>query len=159
MFAGLIDADDESETPALPSMPLATQVNCDYHSLGLSLKGHPLHFVRADLDRLKVMTAVALAKRPDKSRVRVAGLVLVRQQPSTAKGIVFVTLEDETGVVNLIVRPDVWKRYHRAANLASTMLASGRLQHAEGVTHVLATRLEDLTSILPTIKPPSRDFH
>jgi error-prone DNA polymerase len=159
MFANLVDVVDEAEAPVLPSMPLAAQVHSDYHSVGLSLKGHPLGFVRHELDRLKVVTSSRLAELPDKARVRVAGLVLVRQQPGTAKGTVFVTLEDETGVVNLIVWPDVWKRHHRAANQASTMLATGRLQHAEGVTHVVATRLEDLTSILPAIRPHSRDFH
>jgi error-prone DNA polymerase len=158
MFAELID-DDEEPAPTLPSMPLVDQVHSDYHTTGLSLKGHPLRFVRHHLDRLKVTTASNLAGLPDKARVRVAGLVLVRQQPGTAKGTVFVTLEDETGVVNLIVWPDVWKKYHRAANQASTMMATGRLQHAQGVTHVVATRLDDLTSILPAIKPHSRDFH
>jgi error-prone DNA polymerase len=151
--------DEEEPSPALPLMPLATQVDFDYGSLGLSLKAHPLSFVRPELDRLKIVTAQALTETPDKSIVRVAGLVLVRQQPSTAKGTVFVTLEDETGIVNLIIRPRVWQKYRRAASGASTLMASGPLQRTEEVIHVCATRLEDLTNILPTIAPASRDFH
>ena len=91
--------------PAFLSCLWRSQVDCDYSSLGLSLKAHPLSFVRPELNRLKVVSAAALAESPNNAIVRVAGLVLVRQQPSTAKGTVFVTLEDETGIVNLIVRP------------------------------------------------------
>jgi error-prone DNA polymerase len=156
LFAGLND--DEEDSPALPLMPLAQQVVCDYNSLGLSLKAHPISFLRPELDRLKVVSASALAETKDKAFVRVAGLVLVRQHPSTAKGVVFVTLEDETGSVNLIVRPSVWQRYHVAASRAITLLASGKLQRAYDVTHVLATRLEDLSSQVPGIAPGSRDF-
>jgi error-prone DNA polymerase len=139
-------------------MPLDQQVVCDYNSLGLSLKAHPIQFIRPQLDRLRVLPASALAETPDKTFVRVAGLVLVRQHPSTAKGVVFVTLEDETGAVNLIVRPTIWQRYHVAANRAKTMLASGKLQRAYDVTHVLVTKIEDLSSKLPGIVPGSRDF-
>jgi error-prone DNA polymerase len=157
LFAGL--SDDQEESPALPPMPLATQVDCDYYSLGLSLKAHPLSFVRPELNRLKIVTASALAESPDNAIVQVAGLVLVRQQPSTAKGTVFVTLEDETGTLNLIVRPGVWQRYRRVASRAATLMASGRLQRVHGVTHVCATKLRDLTSVVPNIFPASRDFH
>ncbi|MDR3633165.1 MAG: error-prone DNA polymerase [Isosphaeraceae bacterium] len=157
LFAGTPGVAEE--TPALSPMSLAHQVDCDYQSLGLSLKAHPLRFVRPELTRLKVVPASALANLPDKATVHVAGLVLVRQQPSTAKGIVFFTLEDETGIVNLIVRPKIWQRYRRAANRAATLMASGRLQRAHGVTHVVATRLNDLTNIVPSIAPASRDFH
>jgi error-prone DNA polymerase len=157
MFAGL--RDDIEDLPALPPMPLASQVNCDYYSTGLSLKAHPLSFVRPKLARMKIVPAAALADTPDKANVRVAGLVLVRQQPSTAKGTVFVTLEDETGIVNLIIRPSVWERYRVAANRATTLFAAGRLQRAHDVTHVCATKLEDLSTLVPEIAPASRDFH
>jgi error-prone DNA polymerase len=157
LFAGL--AEEPEESPTLLQLPLVSQVDCDYFSTGLSLKGHPIGFARPELDRLKVVTAAALADHPDKALVRVAGLVLVRQQPSTAKGTVFVTLEDETGIVNLIVWPSVWRRYRRAASRAVTLLAVGRLQRAHDVTHLVATRLQDLTHILSTVTPASRDFH
>jgi error-prone DNA polymerase len=150
--------EEEQETPSLAPLPLASQVDCDYYSTGLSLKGHPLGFVRSELKRMKVVPAAALADTPDKSLVRVAGLVLVRQQPSTAKGTVFVTLEDETGIVNLIVWPDVWRKYRRAASRAVTLLATGHIQRANEVTHLVATRLQDVTELLSTATPVSRDF-
>jgi error-prone DNA polymerase len=156
LFAGL--PDDEEVVPDLPVMPLASEVIWDYQSVGLSLKAHPISFVRPELDRMKVSPSAALADIPDKTFVRVAGLVLVRQQPSTAKGTVFVTLEDETGIVNLIVHARVWKRYRPDAVRAATLLASGRVQLAHGVIHVSATKLEDLSSRVPGIAPASRDF-
>lgn len=157
MFAAL--ADDAEESPALPPMSPAHEVERDYQTVGLSLKAHPLSFIRDELSRLNIVPASALAEMPDKADVQVAGLVLVRQQPGTAKGIIFVTLEDETGIVNLIVRPNVWQRYRRAANRASTLMAVGHLQHAHNVIHVCVTKLIDLTSLIPSINPASRDFH
>lgn len=90
---------------------------------------------------------------------RVAGLVLVRQRPATAKGITFMTLEDETGSVNLIVRPPVWERYSRAARHAAALIASGRLQAQDGVIHLIVDRLEDVTDKVPSLGRMSRDFH
>jgi error-prone DNA polymerase len=90
--------------------------------------------------------------------VRVAGIVLVRQRPGTAKGITFVTLEDETGAANLIIRPDVWRRFREAALGATLLLAHGRLQRQGEVIHVLCTRLENLSETLDDLAPPSRDF-
>jgi error-prone DNA polymerase len=90
--------------------------------------------------------------------VRVAGLVLVRQRPGTARGITFVTLEDESGTANLIVRPEVWERYHRAASTATALLAHGRLERHGPVIHVLAGKLEDLTEVSARLTSRSRDF-
>jgi error-prone DNA polymerase len=157
LFAGLQDGDEPS--PTLPAMPLPSQVVCDYRSLGLSLKAHPMSFLRPELDRMKILPASGLAEMRNNAQVRVAGLVLMRQQPGTAKGIVFVTIEDETGAVNLIVRPAVWQRYRRVANQAATLLVTGRLQRANDVTHVIASRLEDLSSRVAGIGRVSRDFH
>jgi error-prone DNA polymerase len=83
----------------------------------------------------------------------------MRQRPSTAKGITFVTLEDETGIVNLIVRPNVWARHHRVARTAVAMIAHGRLQHEHGVIHVLVSRLDDLSEQVENLNAKSRDFH
>ncbi len=91
-------------------------------------------------------------------RCKVAGLVLMRQRPSTAKGITFVTLEDETGPINLIVRVDVWERFHRVARQATAMLVTGILQSKDGIIHVLAGRIEDLTEILAEVGNRSREF-
>ena len=96
--------------------------------------------------------------RPDGRRVKVAGLVLLRQRPGTASGITFVTLEDETGFANLIVRPDVWERFHHVARTAQAMLVRGLLQRQGTIIHVLADKLEDLSSLLSDMNVPSRDF-
>ena len=92
-------------------------------------------------------------------RYRVAGLVLVRQRPGTAKGITFMTLEDETGTANLIVRPQVWERFRRVGRQARALIATGLLQKQEGVIHLIVDRLEDLTTQLPDLGHVSRDFH
>ena len=107
LFAAL---EDDDVAPVLAEMPLEQQVNADYETTGLSLKAHPLSLVRADLNKLQVLSASALKETPDKAIVRVAGLVLVRQQPSTSKGTIFITLEDETGSMNLVIWPRVWQR-------------------------------------------------
>jgi error-prone DNA polymerase len=88
--------------------------------------------------------------------VRVGGLVLVRQRPGTAKGITFVTLEDETGQANLIIRMDVWERFYKVARTATAFIAHGRLQKQEQVIHVLVTKLENMAIAL---RSQSRDFH
>jgi error-prone DNA polymerase len=155
LFAEL-EADDES--PVLADMPLYKQVIADYQTVGLSLTAHPIGLVRSEIGSLGAVPACALEKRGDRTAVSVAGLVLVRQQPGTAKGIVFVTLEDETGIVNLIVRQDVWQRHRLEARRAIAMLARGRLQRSEGVTHVLVQELADLSHLLPQAPSGSRDF-
>jgi error-prone DNA polymerase len=91
-------------------------------------------------------------------RYRVAGLVLSRQRPETAKGITFMTLEDETGTTNLIVRPKVWERFGRVGRRAGALIATGLMQRQDGVIHLIVNRLEDLTSQLPDLSHRSRDF-
>jgi error-prone DNA polymerase len=105
-----------------------------------------------------VVTAESLQTLPDGKPVCVAGMVLVRQRPGTAKGITFVTLEDETGTANLIVRLSIWKRYREAALGATVLLAHGRLQRQGQVIHVLTTKLEDLSPWMRQLGPQSRDF-
>jgi error-prone DNA polymerase len=130
----------------------------DYRTTGLSLRQHPLAFLREQLAARRIAAAGELARLPDGRRVKVAGLVLMRQRPGTASGITFVTLEDETGLVNLIVRPNIWERDRRAGATSAALLAYGRLQHKDGVTHVLADRLEELTLVPAENMPKSRDF-
>jgi len=151
------EAPDEPE-PGLPQPSEAEAVLADYRAMGLSLRAHPLSFLRTELDKRGVVPAVELATAPRGEPVRVAGLVLVRQRPSTAKGVTFVTLEDETGVANLIIRPAVWRRCRRAALRAVLLLAHGRLQREQDVIHVLVTRLEDLSDHVSPLGPQSRDF-
>ncbi|MBL9125029.1 MAG: error-prone DNA polymerase, partial [Planctomycetaceae bacterium] len=124
----LADLCDDEPLPPLPAMTSRDEVFADYQTIGLSLRAHPVSFFRPQLDKLRVVPAARLADLDHGRFVRVAGLVLVRQRPSTAKGITFVTLEDETGTTNLIVRMDVWERFHLPARTASAMLAMGRLQ-------------------------------
>ena len=144
---------------ALPTLGAFGEVVADYRTTGLSLKAHPLKFLRPQLDQRRITPAWRLASTKDGRFLRVAGLVLVRQRPSTAKGITFVTLEDETGVVNLIVRPEVWERHHQAARAATVLLAHGILQSQDSVIHVLVNRLEDLSQELAQVESMSRDFH
>jgi error-prone DNA polymerase len=150
----------EADEPAVSLRPLSLEqeVVADYQTAGLSLRAHPLSLVREDLDRLRVTPASRLAGLADGRYVRVAGLVLVRQRPGTASGITFVTLEDETGIANLIVRPAVWERHRRAARTAQALLAHGRLERQDDVIHILVGRLEDLSDLLADIGSQSRDF-
>ncbi len=147
---------DES-VAALPVMPLKQEVMTDYATSGLSLKAHPVALVRGELVRRKIITSAKL-KLLQKGWVRVAGIVLVRQHPGTAKGIVFVTLEDETGVVNLIIRPNIFDRYSRVACGAYLLQADGYVERQGQVIHVMTLRLEDLSSLLAGHEFRSRDF-
>ena len=156
----LLEVEPAGSEPAvaLPTLGAFGEVVADYRSTGLSLKAHPLKFLRPQLDQRRITPAWRLASTKDGRFLRVAGLVLVRQRPSTAKGITFVTLEDETGVINLIVRPDVWERHHQAARAATVLLAHGILQSQDSVIHVLVNRLEDLSQELAQVESMSRDF-
>jgi error-prone DNA polymerase len=113
--------------------------------------------VRHALKKLKAVPAAELAKLPNGMNLKVAGLVLLRQRPATAKGITFVTLEDETGVVNLIVRQEVWERHRRVAKTAKIMVAHGTLQVQGEIIHVLVTKLENFSARW-AIEAKSRDF-
>ena len=139
-------------------MSPAEEVLADYRTAGLSLRAHPMQFLRQRLSERGVRTAKSLADLPNGRPVRVAGIVLVRQRPGTAKGITFVTLEDETGTANLIIRPAVWKRFREAAHGATLMLAEGPLQREGQIIHVLAAKLEDLSPWLQRLRRQSRDF-
>jgi len=143
----------------LPAMSLYEEMLADYRSMGLSLKAHPLQFLRQGLDREGVVRAEHLKTLPNGGQVRVAGIVLVRQRPGTAKGITFVTLEDETGQANLIIRPHVWQRYRAAALGATVLLAQGRLQRHGLVIHVLVTQMENLSNRIEGLLSSSRDFY
>ncbi|MGC3967604.1 MAG: error-prone DNA polymerase [Pirellulales bacterium] len=152
---------DEPQTLPIAISPLSEfeEVLADYRSQTLSLRAHPLSFVRAELDRRCCEPAGRLPELNDDVMVRVAGIVLLRQRPATARGITFVTLEDETGVVNLILHTHVWRKYRHVARVAKVWLVDGQLQRQDVVTHVVAARLVDFTAELGPIKADSRDFH
>ena len=143
----------------LPLMPLAQEVMTDYRKTGLSLKQHPLALVRDQLLAMKIVRAIDLQPLPQGRWVKVAGLVLIRQRPGTAGGILFETLEDETGIVNLIVRPEVYARYRAVARHAALLAADGYIERQGQVMHVLVKRLHDLSGLIRGYELNSRDFH
>ncbi|MFT5526491.1 MAG: error-prone DNA polymerase [Pirellulaceae bacterium] len=162
LFADVDDSADVEELAvvekALPEMLPQEEVEADYRTAGLSLKAHPLSFYRNLMNELEVLTSERLSEVPNGRPVKVAGLVLLRQRPSTAKGITFVTLEDETGTVNLVVKQNVWDRFRQVARHSSAWLVHGRLQTKDTVIHVVVDRLEDLSSKLKLVAVKSRDF-
>lgn len=133
-------------------------VVADYAAAGLSLRKHPVSFLRESLLELGAVAAEELSTlRPDR-RVKVAGLVLMRQRPATASGITFITLEDESGIANLVVYPGVWQRFRQTARFASVMMAAGRLQREGDVIHVVCDRLDDVSELFSRLNSRSRDF-
>ena len=154
------DRIDRTDEPApMPRLSPFEEVMADYRTNGLTLRRHPMSFFRPQLDGLKVVPSDRLSEFANGRRVVVAGVVLMRQRPGTANGITFVTLEDEAGIVNLIVRRDVWEQYRRVARTAVGLIAHGQLQRERLVTHVLVSRLEDLSEGLADLDGRSRDFH
>jgi error-prone DNA polymerase len=139
----------ETEPDArLPPMPLGAHVVEDYRRLSLSLKAHPASFMRARLSSRGILRSEALRSVKNGERVTVAGLVLVRQRPGTAAGVIFMTLEDETGVANIIVWPKVFERLRAIVLGARFVAVTGKLQSEQGVIHIVAERMNDLTPML-----------
>jgi error-prone DNA polymerase len=167
---------------ALPAMPLSEHVVEDYATTGLSLKAHPVRFFRDRLTRRGIISNAEhrATDLPPNSLVTVAGLVLVRQMPGTAKGVVFMTIEDETDNANIIVWPKAFARNRRTVMTARFLAVHGRVQRAGLVVHVVAERFTDLSAELHKLRdgnllvpdepslptqqgdlflPKSRDFH
>jgi error-prone DNA polymerase len=158
--APLFDSLEPAEpAAALPVMPAGQQVMADYATTTLSLKRHPLSLVREQLAKDRIVTAAELRDLPQGRWAKVAGLVLIRQRPGTAAGIVFVTLEDETGSANLILRPEVYDRFRPAARHAMLLQADGYVERQGQVIHVMAKRLADRSDLLAGHRFKSRDFH
>jgi error-prone DNA polymerase len=134
---------DEHVQP-LPQMPLPEQVVADYQTIRLSLKGHPMEFLRPMFTSENVVACNAISHANDKKRVRCAGVVLVRQRPGSSNGVVFMTLEDETGIANIVVWPQVMASFRKEVMGARLILIEGYIQSSpEGVTHLVAQRLFD----------------
>ncbi|WP_424362285.1 error-prone DNA polymerase [Methylocystis parvus] len=182
--AGLNRAGDKDDLPLLrdlsfsplepdanlPPMPPGEEVVEDYRFLSLSLKGHPVAFLRHRLEARRALPCEALSRFPDGvgRRVTVGGIVLLRQRPGTAKGVVFMTIEDETGQANIIVWPKLLERQRAEIIGARYVAVTGRLQKEAGVIHVVAERVDDLSSdlrLLETMRakgeamPKARNFH
>ncbi len=133
---------------ALPPMRLGEHVVEDYRRLHLSLKAHPVAFLRADLARRGILRHDQLPAIASGRRVTVGGLVLVRQRPGTAAGVIFMTLEDETAIANTIVWPKIYETFRPIVLGARLISVTGKLQNESGVIHVVAERVEDLTPLL-----------
>ncbi len=142
----------------LPTMTSFQQVNADYRTMSLTLRPHPLSFLRGELTRRRVIRSDDLLKVEEGRRYRVAGLVTHRQRPGTAKGITFMTIEDEAGTANLIIRVDVWERFHQIARQGTALIVFGVLQRKYEVTHILVDTIEDISPLLAELGNKSRDF-
>ena len=143
----------------LPAPNEGENLVADYRSLGLTLRRHPLALLRAHLAERRFLSAGQLQAGPDRLLARAAGIVTGRQRPGTASGIVFVTLEDETGYTNVVVRPELAERQRRELLGARLLGVYGQLEAKSGVVHLLAKRLVDLSSWLGRLPTTSRDFH
>jgi error-prone DNA polymerase len=137
----------EAET-RLPEMPTSEHVIQDYQTTRLSLKDHPMGFLRERYGRLGIVSTAEATAQPNGAKVRCAGVVLVRQRPGSANGVFFVTLEDETGIANLVVWPRVGERFRPVLMGARIMIVKGRVQTADHVTHIVADEIIDRTSDL-----------
>ncbi|OGB18389.1 MAG: error-prone DNA polymerase [Burkholderiales bacterium RIFCSPLOWO2_12_67_14] len=155
----LKEAPVDEDTLALPEAPEGEAIVWDYASLGLTLRRHPLALLRERLQARRFMTAAALKDAPDGRLVRACGIVTGRQQPETSKGVVFVTLEDETGVVQVIVWKALRERQRSALTRSRLMAVHGVWQREGEVCNLIAGHLEDLTPLLGRLATESRDFH
>ncbi|MEH6685170.1 MAG: error-prone DNA polymerase [Qipengyuania sp.] len=147
LFAAAAARDEGAETvrTQLPAMPLSEEVVADYQTTRLSLKAHPMAFLRASLAERGFVRACDLRSRKFRSMVHVAGVVLIRQRPGSAKGVCFITLEDETGVINLVVWPDLKEKQRRVVMGSRLMEVRGRVEYDDEVIHVIAHHMEDAT--------------
>jgi error-prone DNA polymerase len=149
---------DES-APSLPAPTEGQDIVADYRSLGLTLRRHPLALLRRNLASKRLVTAAEIARTPHGRLARTAGIVIGRQRPDTASGVVFVTLEDETGATNVIVWRDLGDR-QRSELLGSRLMGVyGRVEREGEVVHLIAGRLVDLSGMLGGLQTQSRDFH
>jgi error-prone DNA polymerase len=134
----------DEEAKPLPLMPLSEHVVADYQTIRLSLKGHPMEFLRTKFEREGVIACASVSDARDRQYVRCAGVVLVRQRPGSAKGVVFMTLEDETGIANIVVWPKVMERFRKEVMGARLVLVEGHIQSSpEKVVHLVAEKLFD----------------
>jgi error-prone DNA polymerase len=156
-YAGASDAGADLPV-TLPEMPAGEHVVNDYQTLKLSLKAHPMSFLRARAAAEGVTDNAALKAMRDAQAVAIAGIVLVRQRPGSAKGVVFATLEDEFSVANIVVWPRVLERFRPVVMGARLMLVRGRIQRAGDIIHVIANRIEDKTSWLSLLMADPKDF-
>jgi error-prone DNA polymerase len=148
---------EESDALPLAQMNTEERLVADYAGTGLTVGKHPMHYRRQDLRSSNVLSASELRQRRDGEYVKAAGCVIARQRPGTAKGFIFISMEDETGIANVIVTPDLYERERLTVVRSKFLLAEGVLQNQDGVIHVKATRLQCLTDNALELR--SHDFH
>lgn len=149
----------EQSTPELPLLSEGQALVADYRTLGLTLGRHPLSLLRDKLTAMRFSSSAYLREQPDRRLVRACGIVTGRQRPGTSKGVVFVTLEDEEGQINLVVWPKIIERQRRELLTSRLLGAYGTWQSQNGVQHLIVGRLVDLTHLLGNLETTSRDFH
>jgi error-prone DNA polymerase len=144
------------ESP-LAQMSVEERLSADYQGTGVNIGRHPMALRRQEMNEIGVTPASWLPRVPSGGQVRIAGCVITRQRPGTAKGIVFLTMEDETGISNAVVMPDVFDRYKLTIVNHPFLIVEGVIQNVDSVIHVRASRVEPLRPM--TASPPSHDFH
>jgi error-prone DNA polymerase len=153
LFEGQQAPDAVMENIQLPLMSASEQVVQDYASTSLSLKAHPVSFIRDKLDQLHILCSADLKKGKNGADVMVAGLVLVRQRPGTAGGICFMTIEDETGYANIVIFEKLFEKFRKEILQSKLIMVEGKLQIEGEVIHVIAKRLYNLSTLLSKLTP------
>jgi error-prone DNA polymerase len=148
---------DNSEVQPLTKMSTEERLVADYSGTGLTVGKHPMFYRRAELNRRGVMTATQLRATSDGMQVKAAGCVIARQRPGTAKGFIFISMEDETGIANVIVTPDLYEKQRLIVTRSKFLLVEGKLQNLDGVVHVKAAQLFSLSA--SNLDIHSHDFH
>jgi error-prone DNA polymerase len=149
LFEGELKVEStEEQQIQLPKMALSEHVVQDYSATALSLKAHPVSFIRKELFHRQVLSAKELKRWPDGTLVRVCGLVLVKQRPGTATGVCFITIEDETGIANLVVFQKLFTKYRKEILRAKLLMVEGKLQREGEVTHIVVRHCYDLSGLL-----------
>lgn len=157
LFSETQHENSEEINVSLPEMAPSEQVVHDYASLSLSLKAHPVSFIRDQLEQLKCSSAYTLRDKRNGEKVKVAGLILVRQRPGTASGICFITLEDETGTMNVVVWRDLFNKYRKEIIQSRLLMVEGKLQIEGEVIHVIAERCTNISKLLKELIPTGRE--
>lgn len=155
MFSGQSPESETEQGIQLPQMTLPEHVLQDYSATSLSIKAHPVGFVRPQLSQRKAIPAAQLASLRDGALVTIAGLVLVRQRPGTATGICFITLEDETGIANLVVFQHLFHKYRKEIIQSRLLMVEGKVQKEGSVIHVVVRRCYNMNQLLGTLAPDS----
>lgn len=157
LFQGQMPEDAKGENVTLPAITDAEQVLQDYASLSLSIKAHPVSFVREKLNQLHIRSTRELAEMKPDEPVRVAGLVLVRQRPGTAKGICFVTIEDETGTARAVIFENLFNLYHKEIIQSRLIMLEGKVQKEGDVIHVIVQRVYNFNKLLRNLSATQKE--